>query len=226
MDKIRTLILDPANELFVKCYSFAGRLILVILILFLGWFIAKFLQQIVVKILKMLKLDVGSEKLGIKSILVKGEIKYSLSELIGVVIYWIIMLGVLAGAVSYLGLTALSELLVKFVSYMPNVLASILVLVIGIFFATFLSSLVRTAASNAGIRQSKTLSNIVEIIILIFTAVIAIEQLKIDSGRVLVYAVNIILASMGLAFGLAFGLGCKDIAGGFISDLLKRIKKD
>lgn len=225
MDNLRESIWTPASVMLVKAYDFALQLILAIIVFIIGWFIAKLVRQVVVKVLKLLKLDVGSDKLGIENILIKGDIKYTLSELIGVIIYWIVMLAVLAGVVNYLQLTAIADLLTKVVQYLPNVLGSILVLVLGIFFASFISSIIRTAASNAGVVQARSLGNIAQIIIMVFAVVLAIEQLKIDTAGVLVYSLNIILAAVGLAFAIAFGLGCKDIAGNVISDLLEKMKK-
>lgn len=225
MDKITEIIWVPASELFKGAYVFAGKVVAAVIIFIIGWLVAKAIKQVIVKVLKLLKLDVGSEKVGIEGILAKGEIKYTLSELIGIIVYWIIMLGVLAGVVKYLGWVAIADLLQQLVVYLPNVLASIFVLILGIFFATFISSIVRAATSNAGIAQAKTLGNISQIIILIFAVVIAIQQLKIDASGVLVYALNITLAAIGLAFAIAVGLGSKDIAGELISKLLDKIKK-
>jgi hypothetical protein len=98
------------------------------------------------------------------------------------------------------------------------------VLVLGSFLANFMAGIVRTAASNAGVSSAKLLGKITQAILIIFAVIIAIEQLNIATAFI-AFAVNIILASIGLALALAFGLGCKDIAAKAMSDALNKIKK-
>ncbi len=224
-DQMYDSILSPAASLFVKGYVFAGKLIVAVLVFIIGWIFSKVIKEVIVKLLKMLKLDAGSEKVGIESFLAKGEIKYTLSGLIGLVIYWLIILVVLAGVISYMGFGQIGDILTKLIDYIPSVLAAIFAIIFGIFLATFLSSIVRATAANSGIEQSKSLGNVTQIIIMVFAVIVAIEQLKIDTSGVLSDSLKIILAAVGLAFALAVGLGCKDIAGEAISGFIGKMKK-
>jgi hypothetical protein len=52
---------------------------------------------------------------------------------------------------------------------------------------------------------------------------IALEQLNIGA-RIIELMISIILASLGLGFALAFGLGCKDQAGRFVADLVEKMR--
>jgi hypothetical protein len=52
----------------------------------------------------------------------------------------------------------------------------------------------------------------------------SLEQLGIAADLIKM-TVTIVLASAGLATALAFGLGCKDIAGRFLGDLIDKIKR-
>ena len=82
----------------------------------------------------------------------------------------------------------------------------------------------RTTAGNAGIDRAKLLAKMTKTIIVIFAIIVAIEQLKIAS-TVILLAVNVILISIGVGIALAFGLGCKDIAGKFVQDVINDMKK-
>jgi hypothetical protein len=90
--------------------------------------------------------------------------------------------------------------------------------------ATLLRNIVTTAANNAGIAQGKVLSKIVEVIVLVFAVLVALEQLNIGI-RITELTVGIILGSIGLGCALAFGLGCKDIAGRYINETIEKLKK-
>jgi hypothetical protein len=92
------------------------------------------------------------------------------------------------------------------------------------FAATILKSLVVTAANNAGVSQGKILGKITETIVIAFAIFIALEQLKIGI-RITQLTISIVLGSLGLGLALAFGLGCKDIAGKFMNDLIDKMKK-
>jgi uncharacterized protein YebE (UPF0316 family) len=86
-----------------------------------------------------------------------------------------------------------------------------------------LRNIIHTTASNAGISHVNALGKIVEVIIIVFAIAIALEQLNIGA-KIIELIVGILLGSMGLAVGLAFGLGCKDIAARYTSEFIDKLK--
>jgi len=224
MDRLALIVADPVKAMLIKIWSYIPTLIGAIAILVIGWIVAKFVEAVVVRALKAVRLDVVSDKAGVANMLAQGEIKWTLSELLGVIVYWIVMLSVLAASMNALNLTVASDLLSKLVAYIPNIIIAIFVLVLGSFLASFVAGIVRTAASNAGVGSAKLLSKITQTVLIVFAVIIAIEQLNIATAFI-AFAVNIILAAIGLAAALAFGLGCKDIAAKAMSDALNKIKK-
>ena len=131
------IIIQPAQVILNKAiiYAYKGTGILVLLIL--GWFIAKAIEGLVVRFLKVAQLDTASDKAGITKILVKGEIKHTLSELIGALAYWLIILISVVAAVNVLDLAVAAALLNNIIAYIPSVVAAIFVLAAGMFLATF-----------------------------------------------------------------------------------------
>jgi hypothetical protein len=83
---------------------------------------------------------------------------------------------------------------------------------------------VQTAANNAGVSQSKLLAQVVETIVMAFAIIVSLEQLHIGI-QITQLTISIILGSVGLGLALAFGLGCKDIAGRYVADLVEKLKK-
>ena len=224
MDWLSFVVVDPTKAMLVKIWSYIPSLAGAIVILVVGWLIAKLIEVVLVRVLKAVKLDLGSEKAGISNVLSQGEIKLTLSELIGAMIYWIIILVVIATALSALNLSIAAEMVSKLINYVPNILGAIFILVVGSFLANFVSTIVRTSASNAGIDNAKFLGQITQVVLVVFAVIVAIEQLKI-AATLIILAVNVILISVGLGIALAFGLGCKDIAGKFVQDVINKIKK-
>ena len=224
MEWLTFVVVDPVKAMLIKVWSYVPVLAGAIVILVIGWLVAKFIEALVVRVLKAIRLDTASDKAGISKILAQGDIKLTLSEVLGALVYWIIILVVIATALGTLNLTVAADLMARLVEYVPNILAAVFILIVGTFLANFISSIVRTAASNAGISKAKLMAKITNTVIIVFAVIIAVEQLKIAT-TVIVLAVNIILISLGLGIALAFGLGCKDIAGKAVQDIINSLKK-
>ncbi len=224
MDWLTFVVVDPVKAMLIRVWSYIPAIAGAIVILIVGWLIAKLAEAVIIRVLKAVKLDVASDKAGISNVLAHGEIKLTLPELIGAVIYWIVILVVIATALGTLNLTIAADLVAKLVDYVPSILGALFILIAGAFVADFVAAVVRTTAGNAGLKQAGPLAKIAKAVIVIFAIVIAIEQLKIAS-TLIVLAVNVILVSIGVGIALAFGLGCKDIAGKFVQDVINDLKK-
>ena len=217
------VVMEPVKEVLTRVAGFLPTLIGVLVILVVGWIVAGMIKTIVVKVLKLIQLDTASEKSGLGDVLRRGGIRQTISELIGVLIYWLIMLLVFMTALNALGMTVVASLLDKVILYIPNVIAAVFILSLGIFFSSMVGTIVRTASSNAGIDQAKFLGQVTQSVIMIFAVIITLEQLNVASS-ILNLAVNIILASIGLALAIAVGLGSKDIAGKMMQEFIDKLK--
>jgi len=224
MDYLNVVVVDPVKAMSIKIWSYVPAIAGAIVILVVGWLIAKVIEALIARILKAVKLDAASEKAGIANVLAKGDIKQTLSELVGAIVYWLIILIVIATTLDALNLKIASALLTRVVGYVPNIIAAVFILILGAFVANFVGTIVRTAGNNAGIKNTKMLSQIAQTILMIFAVIIAIEQLQIAT-TLLILSVNIVLVSIGLGIAIAFGLGCKDIAGKFMQDTINGMKK-
>ena len=224
MDNLNVVVMEPIKIMAIKIWSYIPAIAGAIIILVVGWLLAKLIETIVTKVLKAVRLDSVSDKIGISKVLAQGDIKMSLSELIGGVIYWLVVLVAVATMFDALNLKMASDIISRLVGYVPNILAAVFILIIGSFLANFIATIIRTAGSNAGLKNAKLMSQIAQVVLMVFTVIIAIEQLKVATA-LLVLAVNIILISIGLGIALAFGLGCKDIAGKFMQDIVNKMNK-
>ena len=219
----QTTVVEPVEQMWGSVLGFMPTLISVVLILLIGWTLAAIIQKVITRFLKLARLDTVSEKIGIANVLTKGDINYTLSEIIGVMIYWLLMLVVFLMAVNALQLTVAAELLHGVILYLPNVIASVFILVLGIFFASIVANTVRTTAANAGIQQARSLGQFTQVIIVIFTIMEALNQLRIDT-TILQLFVKATLAAGALGVGLAIGLGCQGLAGKYVGQLIDSFK--
>jgi len=217
------IFVEPTKTILEQLKQFLGNILLVLGILILGWIISLIVKKLLVKILKSLKLDSLSERIELKNLLAKGGINYSFSELIGAIFYWLGLLVTFVIAVNSIGLTIAADLLNRVVLYIPNIIAAIFILVLGMFVAALFKNIIQTAASNAGLAHAKLLARIVEVVIVVFAAMITLEELNIGA-RIIELMVSIVLGSLGLAFALAFGFGCQDVARKAVNDLVEKLR--
>lgn len=224
MSSWHVVLLEPARTVLAQISQFLVNALLVIIIMLIGWLLSKAIRTIVSKTLKTAKLDDLSSRIELDKLLSKGGLTYPLSELIGGVCYWLGLLITFMVAVNSVGLMVAADLLNRVLLYVPNVVAALFILILGMFVATLLKNIVQTASSNAGLIQGKILAQVVETVVIVFAIFVGLEQLQIGL-KITELTISIILGSLGLGFALAFGLGCKDIAGKYVSELSEKLKK-
>ena len=224
MSSWQVVLLEPARTVLAQISQFVVNALLVIIILLVGWLLSKVIRTVVSNTLKLAKFNELSSRIELDKLLSKGGINYTLSDLVGGICYWLGLLVTFMVAVNSVGLTIAADLLNKVVLYIPNVIAALFILILGMFVSTLLKTIVQTAANNAGLNQSKLLAQIVETVVIAFAVFVGLEQLKIGI-QITQLTISIVLGSLGLGLALAFGLGCKDIAGKFVAELTEKLKK-
>jgi len=215
------LIADPIRQMLAKILAYLPVLLGALIILIVGWIVAKAIRRIVDWLLKAARFDILADKAGISGILRKGDLKISPREVVSGLVYWLIMIMVLVMAVDALGLPKASDVLASLFAYVPKVIAALLVLVVAMFLASFVSGIVWTAAGNANLPKPEIFAGVSRWAIIIFAATIALEQLGI-APLLVTTTFNIILGGVCLALALAFGLGGKDAAARYLDELKKR----
>lgn len=223
MEELRLVLLEPAKTMLSQVSQFLMTVLLVLIILIIGWIVSGLVKSLVTKLLKTIKLDELAERIELDTLLAKGGMTYTISELIGVMFYWIGILVTFVVAMNAIGLPVAAELLNKVILYVPNVIVAIFIIILGMFMSTVLKNLVQTAAANAGVSQAPLLAKIVEAVVIVFIVMIALDQLGINT-QVIEDNLKIIIAAIGLALALAFGLGCKDLAGKYVAELVEKVK--
>lgn len=221
MNWMLTTVADSVRAMFVRVGETLPRVAVAISIFVAGWLIARAAKWAVIKALKVVSFDDLAEKIHINDFLRRGEVKVNLSELVGVFLYWLIVLAFLLAALDLLGMTVAAELLERVLAYVPQVIAGILVLILGLFFATMVSGVVQTAAANAGVGQAKALGQITRMVVILFAAVVALE--KFLSSTIIQTTFNTVVMAFAFGAALAFGLGCKDLAGKAVQDFVNRL---
>ena len=218
--EMTTVVKGSWDAFATKITVFLPLLMGAIIIFVAGLIIAKLIKMGIVKLLRLVRFDSAADKTGVKGFLDKGNIIKTPSEIIGSLVYWFVMILVLIASMDALGLPIVSDILNDIFLYIPNVVAAIIVLILGILFGNLLSAIVRTAASNAGLSTADDLGKIAFYAIVVFSGAIALIQLGIGE-EIVSSAFRLSFGAVALAFGLAFGLGGKEVAGEYLKKWLE-----
>jgi|SRR3972149_6639964 len=215
------LIVDPIREMLTRIMAYLPVLLGALVILIVGWIVAKAIKRIFDWVLKVVRFDTLADKAGISKILSKGDLKISAREVVSSIVYWLIIIMVLVMAVDALGLPKASDVLASLFAYIPKVIAALLVLVVAMFLASFVSGIVSTAAGNANLPKPELLAGICRWAIIVFAVTISLAQLGV-APLLVTTTFNIILGGVCLALALAFGLGGKDAAARYLEELKQK----
>jgi Mechanosensitive ion channel, conserved TM helix len=212
-------LLSSLSSTWLNIFPLLINLLFALFLLLIGLLVARGLGILTTIVLKTLQLDTGAKQIGFDSILEKGNIKKSASDLMGDLVYWMVALVVLIGVAGIFGLPV-ERALTKIFAYMGVVFLASLMLGIGLFLANLVSGIVRLVMANFGIEGNRTASRLIYYIVLIFAFFAALGELGIPLDSILP-KMDVIIGAFGLAAAIAFGLGCKDMAADFLHNLFR-----
>ena len=212
--------LDSISEGFDALPPIAGAL----LTFGLGWASARLVKYLLPKLLILLRFDRFSEKVGITGFLKKGKVRYAPSALASTLAFWFLMVLVLSRTIARLDAGAASSLSQWVGLALPMLLASVIIVAIGVVLVVFLSNVAVTIAVNSAIKGAELIGKGIKFAGFSIVASLALEQLGI--GMTIVSTIFVILfAAIALGLALAFGLGCKDMAARFAERTMRELRE-
>lgn len=215
--QFQDIIQDSMSAFLRGIAEFMPNILAAIVILIVGWIMAKVLKAAVMRGLRLVKFPTLTEKGNIDSFLAKGGIEQSTTDVLGMLVYWLAMLIVLVTAANALGLQVLSQLLNQILLYIPNIIVAVIVVAVGLFSAEFIGALVRTAAANAGMEEAGLVATLARYALIVFAVAIALEQLHIGH-EIVTNGFLILFGAAALAAALAVGLGAREIVTRYLDD--------
>jgi len=219
MDDV-TLLLESLEQAWTQLASYLPRIVGAVVMLVLGWVVAKFIRRLAIRIFRLLRVDVLAERSGVEDFLVQGGVKLTAVTILANLLYWLIILTVVLAALIVLGLPAAAELFNRIILYIPNVIVAALVLMFGSLFARLVKGAVYAYVNNVGVEGATAVSAAAYWAVLVFVVSVALEQLSIG-GQILISAFQIAFGALCLALALAFGLGGREWAGKILDRSLK-----
>jgi hypothetical protein len=188
----------------------APKVVVGILLVAAGLIAAKVIELVLRFALTRVRFDMLLERAGIDKTLQRIGIRQQLNLFIPRLVYFLVLFVLARTASDALGLVAISGAIGAFFGYLPNIVAALLLLILGTSVGQFAGETVTQSALSSGIEFGPTLGKLVSGVIVFVCAMMAVAQLKIDTDIVRIVT-SFILGGAALAFGISFGFGTRDI---------------
>lgn len=214
------VLLESMKTMGTEVASFLPRFFLAVAVFLIGWLLARVLRYALNKVCHLIRLDVAAEKAGIDRFLNQGGIHHRAVPLFANIIYWFAVIVVIFSALNVVGMESAGEIVNQLIYYIPNVFVAMVILLVGTTVARFVRSVVLAYLKNVGMHGAHTVSMLGQYAITIFSAFLALHQLKIG-GEILTSAFQITFGAVCLASALAFGLGGRDLAARYLEKISK-----
>ncbi len=214
-----------SSQTLTEISLFLPRLFGALLILVIGAAIAKACKRIVVKVLEAMMVSKLLRNTPIEHFIQNTEVSQKAEEIVGSVVYWLIMLIVVHTTVAVLGLAPVSAVLDQVLGYIPNIFSAVLVLFFGLLLAGVVESLVKAAIKSIDGKSSRLLAKIASYLVVTISVLVAVSELGIAREFITILFVGFV-AMLALGIGLAVGLGGQDIVRLMLKEWYEKTRKE
>jgi Conserved TM helix len=207
-------ISEPAIAMLHDVLTMVPNILIAVIFILIGLWLGKWIEKMVVQMLWRLKFDQVFHQMGIGA-LTPQQAKNSLSQLVGLLVKIVVVLLFTAEALQIVKLDFLVTIATGIISYLPMLLTGIIILGIGLYVGNLVERILQNLLK---LKFSHTLAAVAKYAIFTMTLFMALDQLGV-AHSIVNAAFILILGSLALAFGLAFGLGGKGFAAKYLEKL-------
>ncbi len=169
---------DGLGDAWAAIATFVPKLLAFLLILVIGYFIAKAIAKVLDGILERVGFDRAVERGGVGQALAQS--RFDASDILGKIVFWALFLFVLQMAFGVFGPNPISDLIKSVISYLPKLFMAIVIVVIGAAIAAAVKEVIEAALG--GLSYGKALAFAASTAILVVTFFAALAQLDLDAA--------------------------------------------
>lgn len=206
MEAFVALILDPLKEVYAQFAKFLPNLLAMLIIILAGIILARIIRFTLVKLLAAIRFDSWSDRMGLTSVMRKGDLWSKPGAAVGAFAFWLLILVSFMAGLSALQVRVIDGLISQFVLYLPRILSAVVILVFGYIVTGFVGRAVLISAVNRGYAFAKVLGEAVRVLMIVLMVAMALEQLQVAPG-IVTAAFSIIFGGIVLALSISFGVG-------------------
>lgn len=205
--------------------AFLPSLVGAILVLVIGLVLGNWARAAIIKALQLVKFEAWIKDSEFKKFLSKADINQKVEDVLGTIVKWFIVLVFFIAAVNILGLTTVSALLGGILSYIPSVLSAVIVLAIGVLLAGVVERVVKGALTSVDLKTSRLMGKIASYAVVTIATLAALSELSIAESFINILFIGFV-SMLALGFGLAIGLGAKDLVAKILEDWHKNLSQE
>jgi small-conductance mechanosensitive channel len=179
-------------------------------ILLTGYFLARQVEKWTDHLLKKMEFNKVAQAGGLTDAMERAGTRLDPVHAIGKLLFWLVMLVVILLSATALGLESINQMFGMMLSYIPTIIAAIIIVILGMIVGEFVRALVLASAGN--VEGVPTLAKVAKTAVILIAIFMALQQVGV-AGDIVTSAFTLILGAVALAFGLAFGLGNRELAG-------------
>ena len=211
-----TTLVESFTEFWNQAILLTPRLIAALIILVIGFLISRLVGQAIAAVCDRLGLQRGAERGGLVQSMRQVGISRSVPQIVGLIVFWLLMCVFLMAGFHMLKLHAVSEAMQTIVAYIPHILVATFMVVVGLLIATLLRGVIATSADRVGLSYAGQLANGAYYVLALITFLAALTHLGVKL-ELLNNLILIAASAIGVGFALSFGLGGRDVVGGILS---------
>lgn len=224
-DTANSALLSSANSIFLGIAQFLPTLIGALVVFIVGLILSNWVKSLTIKLFRLLKLSRITASENVKNFLEQAQITQTIESLLGSIVKSIIILIFSITSINLLGLSTVTQVLNRLLAYIPNIIAAIIILAVGIVIAGIVEKVLKGSLSSIDLKTSRSLAKLASYLVVVMTSLAALSQLGIAESFVNIIFIGFV-AMLSIGLGLSLGLGSKDLVGKILEDWYKNIKKD
>jgi hypothetical protein len=215
--------LDRLRESLTQVADIVPALIGALVILFAGYLLATLIERGTERILRRVHLNQALERGGVMQAVERSGSHFNPTHVIANLLFWLVMFVVIIIAANAVGIPSLGNVFSELFSYIPSVMAAIVIMIVGIVLGRFVGGLI--LASAGGIQGGPTLARVGRWGVVVLAVFMALQELGIAT-EIVTTAFAILFGAVALALSLSFGLGNRELAGEVTRSWYERFKAE
>jgi small-conductance mechanosensitive channel len=215
-------LMDRVQAMWLSLEEGSMDAALAVVVALVGWGLALLLAWITLRVLRALRFNQG-----VKTLLQRegDPLPLEPAAIGSWAVYWTVVVVGLLLAFDTLGFDLSAPVADRLRDVLPRIVVATVLLIAGVLLAMLLGSLTQRVFSSGGMAGARLRCQVVTAVLTGCAALLALEQLGFAAQFVVAVGV-IVVGALGLALGLAFGLGCRDLARDFVVEYLRSMEEE
>lgn len=218
LEDTSTVLIQALNTGLLAIGRFVPQFIAGLLVLLIGIIVASVLHQVVLEVLKALKVESFLKRYGVPE--AKEELNWS--HILAEIVRWFVIVLFIVPTADAWGLTQVASVLNSILLYIPRVLSATIIAMVGLVVAQISHNVVLASVHGISRESARTVATVTKWAIVVFVLLAVISELGVAQNMIQILFTGFV-AMLAVAGGIAFGLGGQGAAKDVIDDLKEKL---